>query len=110
LICTGYVGNPDGANYTTRDGVAPFTGAKVTTPNPVYFARMVQFVQIMQQNDLAAWLNPYETGAGGTGQTDLNNAGAAACNVYGRYVASLFIGYPNIMWHFGNDFEASHIP
>jgi Protein of unknown function (DUF4038) len=26
LICTGYVGNPDGTNYTTRDGIAPFTG------------------------------------------------------------------------------------
>jgi hypothetical protein len=83
LICTGYVGNPDSTNYTTRDGIAPFTGAKVTTPNSAYFARMVQFVQIMQQNGLAAWLNPYETGAGGgTGQTDLNNAGAAACNTY----------------------------
>ena len=61
LIATGYVGNPDATNYTTRDGIPPFTGAKVTTPNPTYFARMVQFVQIMQQNGLAAWLNPYET-------------------------------------------------
>jgi hypothetical protein len=68
LICTGYVGDPDATNYTTRDGIAPFTGAKVTTPNPTYFARMVQLVQIMQQNGLAAWLNPYETSAGGTGQ------------------------------------------
>jgi Protein of unknown function (DUF4038)/Putative collagen-binding domain of a collagenase len=110
LIATGYVGNPDGTNYTTRDGIPPFTGAKVTTPNPTYFARMVQFVQIMQQNGLAAWLNPYETGAGGTGQADLNNAGAAACNTYGRYVANLFLGYSNVMWHFGNDFEASHSP
>ena len=110
LICTGYVGNPDGTNYTTRDGIAPFTGAKITTPNPTYFARMVQFAQIMQQNGLAAWLNPYETGAGGTGQTDLNNAGAAACNTYGQYVASLFVGYSNVMWHFGNDFEASPNP
>ena len=109
LICTGYVGNPDGTNYKTRDGIAPFTGAKLTTPNPIYFARMVQFVQIMQQNGLAAWLNPYETGAGGTGQTDLNNAGAAACNTYGQYVANLFVGYSNVMWHFGNDFEASQI-
>jgi Protein of unknown function (DUF4038)/Putative collagen-binding domain of a collagenase len=110
LICTGYVGNPDNTSYTTRDGIAPFTGAKVTTPNPTYFARMVKFVEIMQQNGLAAWLNPYETGAGGTGQTDLNNAGAAACDTYGQYVANLFVGYANVMWHFGNDFEASHIP
>ena len=110
LIVTGYVGNPDGTNYTTRDGIPPFTGAKVTTPNPIYFARMVEFVQIMQQNGLAAWLNPYETGAGGTGQTDLNNAGAASCNAYGQYIANLFVGYSNVMWHFGNDFEASHNP
>lgn len=110
LIGTGYVGNPDATNYTTRDGTPPFTGAKVTTPNPTYFARMVQFVQIMQQNGLAAWLNPYETGAGGTGQTDLNNAGAAACNAYGQYVANLFVDYSNVMWYFGNDFEASRGP
>jgi hypothetical protein len=107
LIVTGYVGNPDATNYTTRDGIPPFTGAKVTTPNPTYFARMVQFVQIMQQNGLAAWLNPYETGVGGTGQTDLNNAGADACNTYGQYIANLFVAYSNVMWHFGNDFESS---
>jgi hypothetical protein len=110
LIVTGYVGNADVTNYTTRDGIPPFTGAKVTTPNPTYFARMVQFVQIMQQNVLVAWLNPYETGAGGTGQSDLNNAGAAACNTYGQYVAKLFAGHSNVMWHFGNDFEASRSP
>ena len=110
LIATGYVGNPDGTNYTTRDGIPPFTGAKVTTPNPAYFARMVQFVQIMRQNGLAAWLNPYETGAAGTGQTDLNYAGAAACKAYGQYVANLFLGYSNVMWHFGNDFQADHNP
>jgi hypothetical protein len=110
LIVTGYVGNPDGTNYTTRDGIPPFTGAKVSTPNPTYFARMVQFVQIMQQNGLAAWLNPYETGAGGTGQTDLNDAGAKACKTYGQYIANLFVGYSNVMWHFGNDFKSSHKP
>ena len=110
LIVTGYVGNPDATNYTTRDGIPPFTGPKVTTPNPTYFARMLQFVQIMQQNGLAAWLNPYETGAGGTGQTDLNYAGAAACKTYGQYVANLFVGYSNVMWHFGNDFETSNKP
>jgi Protein of unknown function (DUF4038)/Putative collagen-binding domain of a collagenase len=110
LIATGYVGNPDGINYTTRDGIPPFTGAKVTTPNPTYFARMVQFVQIMRQNGLAAWLNPYETGAGGTGQTDLNDAGAAACKAYGQYIANLLLGYSNVMWHFGNDFQADHRP
>jgi hypothetical protein len=108
LIVTGYVGNPDGTNYSTRDSITPFTGAKVTTPNPTYFGRMVQLVRIMQQNGLAAWLNPYETGAPGTGQSDLNNAGAAACNVYGQYVANLFVDYSNVMWHFGNDFEVSH--
>jgi Protein of unknown function (DUF4038)/Putative collagen-binding domain of a collagenase len=110
LIATGYVGNPDSTNYTTRDGIPPFTGAKVTTPNPSYFARMVQFVQIMRQNGLVAWLNPYETGAAGTGQSDLNNAGAAACKAYGQYVANLFVGYSNVMWHFGNDFQADHGP
>jgi hypothetical protein len=110
LIATGNVGNPDTTNYTTRDGIPPFTGAKVTTPNPAYFARMVQFVRIMQQNGLAAWLNPYETGVGGTGQTELNNAGVEGCKTYGKYVAKLFVGYSNVMWHFGNDFESSNKP
>jgi hypothetical protein len=112
LIVTGYVGNPDGANYATRDGIKPFTGAKVTTPNSTYFARMAEFVRIMQQNGLVAWLNPYETGAGagGTGQTDLNNAGPAACKVYGQYVANLFVDCSNVMWHFGNDFVADKNP
>lgn len=110
LIVTAYVGNPDGTNYATRDGIKPFTGAKVTTPNSTYFARMLEFVRIMQQNGLIAWLNPYETGAGGTGQTDLNNAGPAACNAFGQYIANLFAGYSNVMWHFGNDFLADQNP
>lgn len=110
LVVTAYVGNPDGVNYTTRDGIKPFTGAKVTTPNPTYFARMVEFVQVMQRNGLVAWLNPYETGAGGSGQTDLNNAGPAACRAYGKYVANLFVGFSNVMWHFGNDYLSDHAP
>jgi hypothetical protein len=98
------------APITTRDGIAPFTGAKVTTPNPVYFTRMLKFVQIMQQNGLAACLNPYETGAGGTGQTDLNNVGAAACTTYGQYFANLFVGYVNVMWHFRQRFRREPDP
>ena len=103
LICTRYVGNPDRTNYTTRDGIRPFTGAKVTTPNPAYFARMDSFVQMIQNAGMVALLNPYETGSSG-GMPDLVAAGTTACNTYGQYVANRYKNFPNVMWHFGNDY------
>ena len=75
IIVTGLC-NPDRTNYTTLDGIAPFTGAKIKTPNPAYFTRMDSFVQFCAQNNLVAILNPYETAAGlpelaGSGQFGL---------------------------------------
>jgi hypothetical protein len=109
LIADSNMRNPDGTNYSTLDGIRPFTGAKVTTPNETYFARMDQIVSLMLENNLVAFLNPYEMSPqiNGGGMGDLVAAGATACNIYGRYVANRYKNYPNVMWHFGNDYLAS---
>ena len=105
LIATPYVGNTN-PDYQTNSGIAPFTGAKVVTPNPTYFSLMQEFVSLMARYGMVAWLNPYETGLGRTGgMRDLVAAGASACRTYGEYVANLFMDHPNVMWHFGNDYE-----
>jgi hypothetical protein len=105
LIATNYVRSyGNSATYATNDGIVPFTGAKVTTPNPTYFARMDQFVSILAQYNMVAFLNPYETGPSG-GMPDLVAAGATACNTYGQYVGNRYKNSPNVMWHFGNDYE-----
>jgi Protein of unknown function (DUF4038)/Putative collagen-binding domain of a collagenase len=105
LIVTPNVGNTN-PNYQTNSGLAPFSGAKVSTPNPTYFALMREFVSLLARYGMVAWLNPYETGLGKTGgMRDLAAAGATACQTYGAYVATVFRDFPNVMWHFGNDYE-----
>jgi Protein of unknown function (DUF4038)/Putative collagen-binding domain of a collagenase len=87
-------------NYATRDGIRPFTGALLTTPNETYFARMDQYVNLCAQYGLVAILNPYE------GYDFLNDgvsAGAAACSSFGSYVGNRYKSFPNIIWHLGDD-------
>jgi hypothetical protein len=103
LVTTPYVSNHN-ANYATVTGIRPFTGALVTTPNPVYFALMDSYVQKCLNNNLVAFLNPYETG-GGLG--DLVSAGATACNTYGQYVGNRYKSFPNVMYQLGNDCNLS---
>lgn len=101
IIVTGLC-NPDRTNYTTLDGIAPFTGAKIKTPNPAYFSRMDLFVQFCAQNNLVAILNPYETAAG---LHDLVAAGHSACFTFGAYLGNRYKLASNVMWLGGNDYQ-----
>ena len=104
LILTGSLGNPDNTNYTTLDGIAPFTGAKITTPNPDYFVRMDSFVQKCINSKLVAILNPYATDGAGQAIGDMLTAGNSACYTFGQYVALRYAHAP-VMWQFGNDYN-----
>jgi hypothetical protein len=50
---------------------------------------MQEFVSLIAQYGMVAWLNPYETGLPrNAGMRDLVAAGVDACRTYGEYVWS----------------------
>ena len=104
-VSTLYINN-NNANYATPDGITPFSPATsyVTSPNPTYFARVDQYVNLCAQFGMVAILNPYETGGG---INDLVNAGTTACNAYGRWLGNRYNNFPNVMWQLGNDCDCS---
>lgn len=107
LITTPYISN-NNANYGTITGVVPFSPAgPLPAPfsptgsiNSTYWALMDSYVQKCLNNNMVAFLNPYETG-GGLG--DLASAGTTACNAFGQFVGNRYKNYPNVMYQLGND-------
>jgi hypothetical protein len=107
LLCDTYTaGN---ANGTTFDGIAPFTTGNspsnydLSTPNPTYFTRVDDMLNMAAQNGLVVFLDPIETG-GWTGTLE-NNGTTKAFN-YGVYVGNRYKNFPNIVWLSGNDFQS----
>ena len=103
IVATAYAGINNNPYYGTPDGITPFSPAisYVTSPNPRYFVRVDQYVNLCAQYGLVAILNPYETGAG---ITDLVNAGMTVCNTFGQYLGNRYKNFANVMWQLGNDF------
>jgi Protein of unknown function (DUF4038)/Putative collagen-binding domain of a collagenase len=101
LLCQTYTaGRPDGATY---DGIAPFTvPGDLATPNPKYFARADEMIQLAAKHELAVFLDPIETG-GWLGVLESN--GVAKAYAYGRFLGKRYARFPNIVWLNGNDFQ-----
>ena len=116
LLCESYTGGrADGSTY---DGILPFTGYlsghsgdplyyDLATPNPAYFARCDQMINLAATHGLVAFLDPIETGGwlggGGSGGVMFHN-GPAACRAYGQYLGNRYRTFPNIIWMSGNDY------
>ena len=120
LLCTSYTYcNTDG---TTYDGIAPFTAHlaggndvahyNLATPNPAYFARVDDMINLAAQNGLEVVLDPIETSASCLASTTacweatLDNNGAAADLAYGQYLGNRYKNFDNIIWMSGNDFQS----
>ena len=98
-------GNSSG---TTLDGLAPFTRGSspanydLSTPNPVYFARLDSLISMAAADGLVVFLDPVDTG--GWLNTLTNNGPTKAFN-YGAFLGNRYKKSPNIVWHSGNDFQ-----
>ena len=96
----------DGCNKdaTTFDGVAPFTVAgDLSTPNPAYFQRVNEMLNIAAAHGMLVLLDPIETISWlGT----LRANGVAKAYAYGQYLGSRYKNVPNIIWLHGNDFQS----
>jgi hypothetical protein len=101
LLCDKYTGGrADGSTY---DGIRPFTTAgDLATPNEAYFARADAIIAKAQEQDMAVFLDPIETG----GWLDaLKRNGRAKAYAYGRYLGARYRRFPNLVWFNGNDFQ-----
>jgi hypothetical protein len=106
LLCDEYTGGRSDA--ATYDGIAPFTRpGDLSTPNPAYFARADDMIDLAAKHRLAVFLDPIETG----GWLDvLRRNGTAKAYRYGRYLGERYRHYPNIVWLNGNDFQTWRRP
>ncbi len=101
LLCASYTGcNSDG---TTFDGIAPFTTAgDISTPNPTYFKRVDDMLNLAAAHGITVFLDPAETGSW---LTMLDNNGTTKDQAYGQYLGNRYKSFPNIVWLSGNDFQ-----
>jgi hypothetical protein len=88
----------------TFDGVAPFeVDGDLATPNPLYFKRVDDVVQLAATNGMIVLLDPIET-SGWLGVLQTN--GVPKAFAYGQYLGRRYKEFPNIIWMHGNDFQS----
>jgi hypothetical protein len=91
------------SNFSTYDGIVPFaTPGDLATPNPTYFQRVVDMVNLAAKYGLCVFLVPTETDGW---LSTFENNGAQKCSAYGTYLGNRFKGCPNIVWSHGNDYQ-----
>ena len=95
----------DGCNKdaTTFDGISPFTVVgDLSTPNPAYFQRADDMINIAAANGMVVLLDPIETSS----WLDMLRAnGTAKAFEYGQWLGDRYRKFPNIIWMHGNDFQ-----
>jgi hypothetical protein len=108
--------NQDGANANglTDDGIAPFTGTlssgtcdsgpcyDLTTPNPAYFTRLDQILNIAAAHGMVVFLDAMENDS----FLQLYEAnGDSRMTAFAQYLVNRYKSFPNIVWMTGNDFQ-----
>lgn len=89
---------------STIDGIVPFLQAgDLSTPNPAYFRRVDEMINLAVTCDMAILLDPIETS--GWLET-LRANGPAKAFEYGEFLGSRYKTIPNIIWLHGNDFQS----
>lgn len=106
VLCSSYVSCA--GNGATYDGIAPFTALTpsgtydISQPNPAYFARVDDMLNIAAANGICVFLGPMDTG--GWLQT-FEVAGPVAAYNWGVFLGNRYKNFPNIVWLSGNDFQ-----
>jgi Protein of unknown function (DUF4038)/Putative collagen-binding domain of a collagenase len=95
----------DGCNKdaTTFDGIPPFTVVgDISTPNPAYFQRANDMINIAAAHGMVVLLDPIETSS----WLDVLRAnGTAKAFEYGQWLGTRYNTFSNIIWLHGNDFQ-----
>ena len=101
VLCNTYEeARSDGSTY---DGIIPFTTpGDLSTPNPTYFQRVDDMINLAAKHNITVFLGPIETGGW---LATLKHNGAANAYNYGLYLGNRYKNFPNIVWLNGNDFQ-----
>jgi hypothetical protein len=93
----------EGCDAATFDGIPPFTVAgDLLTPNPAYFRRADDMINIAAANGMVVLLDPIETSSW---LNMLRANGTAKAFEYGQWLGNRYNKFPNIIWMHGNDFQ-----
>jgi len=106
LLCAEYTRcNSDG---TTYDGIAPFlTSGDLSTPNPAYFKRVDDMLNLASKHGITVFLDPAETGSW---LSVLISNGITKDKAYGQFLGNRYKAFSNIVWLNGNDFQSWSSP
>jgi len=97
-------GNGAATNGSTYDGILPFVGGNITNFNETYWTRMDNYLTILKNHGITAFLYPmdgWNTLSGGAFYHKSN----ADSYTYGQKVATRYASYPNIVWMAGGDYN-----
>lgn len=90
----------------TYDGIQPFINGSITNWNEAYWARMDNYLTILKNHGITAYLYPidgWNTLSGGI----MYHKSAADSYTYGQKIATRYsqANYPNIVWMVGGDYQ-----
>lgn len=101
ILCVGDTCRNDASTF---DGIVPFTTAgDLSTPNPAYFQRVDDMLNIAAANGMVVLLVPIETIKW---LDTLRANGIAKAVAYGEFLGNRYKNVPNIIWMHGNDFQS----
>lgn len=103
ISCTNQGGRDDTSTY---DGVLPFTGGNLNTPNEAYWARMDTFLSIAESHGITMGLYPMDFYSTGYSGQFFYGKSTADCRAYGTFLGNRYKNRPNIVWVFGNDYQS----
>ncbi len=90
-------------------GDAPFLSpGDFSAPNEAYFAHAACVIGMAAERDMLVMLAPSYLGHSGGNQgwySEMKAMGSARLRAYGRYLATRFKGYDNILWVHGGDYN-----
>lgn len=110
LVATPYTGGP--ADGSTYDGIQPFlsysNAAGVPTPdlsqpNPAYFARVDDMINLAAKHGILVLLDPLDAGGWAYSNPVIQDNGATKAAAFGSYVGARYASFPNVLWLNGND-------
>ncbi len=108
-MCGTYVGcATDYPNAHTYDGLNPFTtvGSDIFTPNPAFFQRVDDMVNLAANHGITVFFDLSETG-GWMSQIDQN--GTTNNFNLGAYIGNRYKNFPNIIYLSGNDYQTWNV-
>jgi hypothetical protein len=92
------------ASGATYDGVLPFNGGNITSWNETYWTRMDNYLTILKNHGITAFLYPMD-GWNTLSGCAFYHKSAADSYTFGQKVATRYASYPNIVWMAGGDYN-----